>query len=142
MAGLSGLVGLVIFAFRQWSKFQNRKILFMKMLSEHLYFRNTDNDEGVLSRIVDEAGEEESKEALLAYWFLRRHPGSTARALDGRIEEWLFARFGHRADFEVEDALEKLIRLGLVVSSADGLRALDVDQSGAALRDRWDELRP
>lgn len=142
LAGLSGLVGLVLFAGRQWTKFQSRKLLFMKMLSEHLYFRNTDNDDGVLSRIVDEAGEEESKEVLLAYVMLRSHPGATARELDAAVETWLMLRFGARVDFEIDDALRKLVRLGLVTEEGGRYRALPIEDTRAAVRVRWDELSP
>ena len=141
-AGLSGLVGLGLFAGRQWTKFQRHKLHFMKLLSEHLYFRNTDNDEGVLSRVVDEAGEEESKEVLLAYLTLRRHPRSTARELDARVEAWLLRRFGVRVDFEVDDALEKLVRLGLVAHEGDRFLAIDMADTRAAISERWEALRP
>ena len=59
------------FLVRQFTKFHNRKIEFMKALSENLYFRNLDNDAGVFHHLLDAAEEEEVKEALLAYHFLR-----------------------------------------------------------------------
>jgi Protein of unknown function (DUF3754) len=36
---------------RQFTKFKNRKIQFMKALSENLYFRNLDNDAGVFHHL-------------------------------------------------------------------------------------------
>ena len=59
------------FLVRQFTKFKNRKIQFMKALSENLYFRNLDNDAGVFHHLLDAAEEEEVKEAVLAYHFLR-----------------------------------------------------------------------
>ena len=60
---------------RQFTKFKNRKIQFMKALSENLYFRNLDNDAGVFHHLLDAAEEEEVKEAVLAYHFLRTAGG-------------------------------------------------------------------
>ncbi|HCS80068.1 MAG TPA: DUF3754 domain-containing protein, partial [Alteromonas macleodii] len=31
------------FIFKEWTKFKNRKIRFMKALSDNLYFKNLDN---------------------------------------------------------------------------------------------------
>ena len=99
IAGLSGLVGLGAFLFRQWDKFKSRKMQFMKMLSENLYFRNLDNNEGVLTRLVDEAEEEECKEAMVAFGFLMMHPQLTEPQLDERIEAWFLERFEVELDF-------------------------------------------
>ena len=71
----AGLIAFGGFVVRQVTKFKNRKILFMKALSENLYFRNLDNDAGVFHHLLDAAEEEEVKEAVLAYHFLRTAPG-------------------------------------------------------------------
>ena len=67
-AALAAFGGFLV---RQFTKFKNRKIQFMKSLSENLYFRNLDNDAGVFHHLLDAAEEEEVKEAVLAYHFLR-----------------------------------------------------------------------
>ena len=141
VAGLGALVGLGLFLFRQWDKFKSRKLVFMKMVSENLYFRNTDNNDGVLMRLIDEAEEEECKEALLAYYFLRLEPGQTADDLDGRIERWLEQRIGLDIDFEVDDALAKLIRLELVRERDDDrFEVLSLADALTVLRQRWHGL--
>jgi hypothetical protein len=141
VAGLSGLLGLGLFLFRQWDKWKSRKVLFLKMLSENLYFRNIDNNEGVLTRLIDEAEEEEHKEALLGYHFLRKSDGLSEDDLDRAVESWLEERFGVRVDFEVDDALGKLERLGLATRGDDGLvRVVAVERALELLDKRWDEL--
>jgi Protein of unknown function (DUF3754) len=67
-AALAAVGGFLV---RQFGKFKNRKIQFMKSLSDNLYFRNLDNDAGVFNHLLDAAEEEEVKEAVLAYHFLR-----------------------------------------------------------------------
>jgi Protein of unknown function (DUF3754) len=127
---------------RQFTKFQNRKIEFMKALSENLYFRNLDNDAGVFHHLLDAAEEEEVKEALLAYHFLRSAGRPlTAEELDRRIEEWFARRWDAAFDFEVEDGVGKLRRLGLVeTDSAGRLAAVALDEAKRRLDRTWDDL--
>lgn len=142
VAGLTGLAVLGSYLFRQWGKFKNRRMLFIKELSENLYFRNLDNNEGVLTRLVDEAEEEECKEALLAYFFLLRHKeGVDSADLDREVERWLEQKFKISIDFEVSDAVAKLVDLGLV-REQDGrvLAVLPPTEGLAQLRKRWDAL--
>lgn len=139
VAGLSGLVGLGLFLFRQWDKFKSRKLLFLRTLSENLYFLNIDNNEGVITRLVDEAEEEEHKEALLAYSFLRAEPGLDAAKLDARIEQWLGEHCQAPVDFQIDDALSELERLELARRREDGgYEVVDLGEALARLDKRWD----
>jgi hypothetical protein len=141
-AGLIGAITLGAYLFQRWENFKSRKLNFAKTLSENLYFRNLDNNEGVLTRLVDEAEEEECKEALLGYAFLAWSTEPiTADALDRSIEEWL--RDTHRValDFEVADALDKLEKLEIVQRAGGGLlEALPLAEAVGKLRQRWVDL--
>ncbi len=143
ITGLTGLVMLGTYLFTQWSRFQFQKALFMRVLSENLYFRNLDNNEGVLTRLIDDAEEEECKEALLAYFFLLSAGGEQdGDALDQTVERWLEARFGIDIDFEVSDALRKLEELGLgLATEKEGTwRAIPIDDALALAHRRWDDF--
>lgn len=141
VTGLTGMVMLGAYLFTQWTRFQFQKVLFMKVLSENLYFRNLDNNEGVLTRLVDDAEEEECKEALLAYYFLLRHGGKLdSEALDREVEQWLRDQFNVDTDFDVDDALSKLSDLGLGLAKKDSVwMATPLDQAIAGLHRRWDD---
>jgi hypothetical protein len=136
-----GLGSLVAFGWRQWTKFKNRRIRFMKMLSESLYFRNLDNDMGVFHHLLDAAAEEEIKEILLAVRFLREEPG-TADALDRRIETWFADHLDCTLDFDVHDALDKLVELDLVELDGDRYQARSLPEARRRLDRRWDDLFP
>jgi Protein of unknown function (DUF3754) len=138
-AGLAAFGGYVA---RQFSTFKNRKIQFMKSLSENLYFRNLDNDAGVFHHLLDEAEEEEAKEAVLAYHFLRTAAEPlTAAELDGRIEDWFARRWEATLDFEVDDGVDKLRRLRLVDDDGQGrLVAVTLDEAKRRLDETWDDL--
>ncbi|HCT81599.1 MAG TPA: DUF3754 domain-containing protein [Micromonosporaceae bacterium] len=137
-----GLVALGAYLVRQVSNFKNRKILFMKALSENLYFRNLDNDAGVFHHLLDAAEEAEAIEALLAYHFLRtaQEPLNAAE-LDRRIEKFFAQRWDERLDFEVEDGLRKLRQLSLVIEDEQGrLSAVTLADAKQCMDLEWDNL--
>lgn len=137
----AGLLAFALHIVRQLGRFKNRKIAFMKALADSLYFKNLDNNAGVFHRVVDDAEEEEVKEALLAYYILlvAGRP-LTAAELDAEVEGWFRARHGIVIDFEVDDGLAKLARLGLVTRSGEAYAALPLAAAKAELDRRWDGL--
>ena len=135
-AGLATLGG---FLFRQISKFKNRKIKFMKALSDNLYFKNLDNNAGVFHHLIDAAEEEEVKETVLAYFFLLTEKRPLLQAeLDDIIEKWLETGWGCKINFEIEDAINKLERLELVTREGDRLRCLPLAEARRRLDHIWD----
>lgn len=137
-AGLGSVGGYLS---RQFTKFKNRKMEFMKTLSDNLYFRNLDNDTGVLHHLVDNAEEEEAKEALLSWYFLRAADRPlTVEELDEAIEGWLRDHWDLDMDFEVNDGLDKLRDLGLLRPADDGrLAAVPTEEAKRRLDQRWDQ---
>ena len=129
------------FVFKEWSKFKNRKIKFMKALSDNLYFKNLDNNAGVFHTLIDAAEEEDTKEALLAYSFLLKSKnGLSAHALDEQIETWFKSKYQCELDFEISDALEKLERMHLVTCTNTLYNAVNLERAKAILDERWDSL--
>lgn len=136
----TGFAALGAYLWKQFSNFKNRKILFMKALADNLYFRNLDNNVGVFHRLIDDAEEEESKEVILASYFLLTRGEATADQLDQVIEAWLQEQGSDAVDFEVSDALAKLKRLGLAEQQDDGRwRSVPLDAARAKLDVLWDD---
>ncbi len=136
-AGAAALAG---YLWKQFNNFKNRKLRFMQALTQNLYFRNLDNNAGVFHRIVDDAEEEEVKEAVLGYFFLWQSPRPLAQAeLDDLIEDWFESRWRVPIDFEIDDALAKLVALGLVERTDERLRAVPLDEAIRRLDRRWDD---
>jgi hypothetical protein len=138
----AGLIAFGAYLVRQVTKFKNRKILFMKALSENLYFRNLDNDAGVFHHLLDAAEEAELNEALLAYHFVRTAPRPpTVAELDRRVEQWFADRWGERFDFEVDDGVRKLRDLELISEDADGrLHTVTLAEAKHRMDSVWDNL--
>lgn len=113
-------------------------------LTKSLYFQNLDNNAGVLCRLLDEAEEQENREALLAYYFLWQlapAQGWSSEELDRQIEGYLREATGREIDFEVGDALHKLIRLDIVQTLPNGhLRAIPIAQALTRLDQAWDNF--
>lgn len=119
-----GLVGMpLMWAIKGFFKIKQKESSYHAHLTQLLSVHNMSNNSGVLSALLDEATEQENNEALLAYFFLWRGHEATKPVkkltLDKDIEHFLnhFMRenkLRSRIDFDVEDAVDKLERLGLV----------------------------
>lgn len=129
------------FIFKEWSKFKNRKLRFMKALADNLYFKNLDNNSGVFHHLIDSAEEEECKEAILAYYFLVIQGGPiTSEHLDKTIEQWFDKKFGFQIDFEIADALAKLERFGIVKLNDGQYTALPISAAQGQLDTQWNTI--
>jgi hypothetical protein len=140
-AAFSGLAALGALIMRQRLKYERLSLKYQKQVSDHVYFRNVSNNAGIFDYIVGAAEEQESKEAFLAYYFLlvaSRAPDQ--ETLDARIEEWLSTTFGVDIDFEVDDALAKLQRLGLLKREGEKLAVLPLDEALIVLDRIWDQF--
>jgi adenine-specific DNA methylase len=139
MALFAGAAALGGYLWKQFNNFKNRKLRFMETLTRNLYFKNLDNNAGVFHRLANDAEEEESKEAILAYYFLSTSEAALSQEeLDQKIEHWFDSRWDCRIDFEIDDALQKLLALGLVETSGGRLCAVSISEGIKILDQRWD----
>jgi hypothetical protein len=139
------MIGLGSFAavmWREFGKFKNRKLRFMKTLTDNLYYKNLGNNEGVIHRLLDSAEEEECKETVLGYFMLlRAGKPMSADALDKTIEQWFADELEAKLDFEIEDALRKLCDLGIVTGAENGeFSALPMSDALKKMDSKWDRL--
>jgi hypothetical protein len=123
--------------------FQRAKQRHLHRMIRHLYYLTLANNASVINRLIDSAEEEETKEALLAYFMLWQgaqdsQPWDQAR-LDARVEAFLRERAGVEIDFEIGDALHKLHRLGLIQCGPDGqIAAVPIADALSTLDQQWD----
>jgi hypothetical protein len=76
--------------------------------------------------MIDMAGEEESKEALLVYLFLSQNANDMNKEkLDSAIEIYVSETYGIEMDFEVDDGLDKLRSLGILIEEGGVLKVTD-----------------
>ncbi len=134
-AGVATLAG---YLWKQLSVFKNKKLRFMKTLTDNLYFKSLDNNAGVFHRLVDEAEEEECKEVILAYYFLViAESGLTKDQLDSVIEQWFQQQWNCTVNFEIDDALNKLHEYQLIKKQNNLYIAIAIEKANIRLNARW-----
>ena len=154
--GIFAVLGVTAgYGMRSFYGYLQTKQKYQLNLTESLYYQNLDNNAGVISRLLDEAEEQENREAVLAYFYLWRardsqidsalstgtSRGLTADELDEQIEAFLRHKLGRPIDFEVDDALAKLLRFGLVRRTKDQRYiALPISQALQTLDRAWDQF--
>ena len=118
--------------------YQTRQRYIVTLL-QVLYFQNLDTNAGVLQRLLNEAQEQDCREAILAYFCLWRHGGDkgwTQEDLDRFVEQDLERRANLQIDFDV-GCLAQLQRLGLVDRTGDRYVARPLPQALSALEETW-----
>jgi len=138
---VGAVVGLGGIAFRQAVNFLNQKQRYMVVMAQNLYFHAMADNRGVLIKLADRAAEEDVKEEMLLYSVLAKESAKHADlpAIDAAIEQYLLASFGVSVDFDLEDALQRLIADGIVTEEPDGtLRTLGPEAAAEHLDAKWD----
>ncbi|WP_075184596.1 TMEM143 family protein [Teredinibacter haidensis] len=126
-AGVGAVAG---YLWKQFNSFKNRKLRFSQALTQNLYFKSLDNNAGVFYRLIADAEDEEFKETFLAWFFLSIcRNGLTQDNLDRDIEQWFQDKWQTEIDFEVEDGLKKLERLGLARCENGVWKALSIGEA-------------
>ena len=136
------MVGLGGIALRQAMNFINQKNRYMVTMAQNLYFHAMADNRGVMILLADRAADEDVKEEMLLYSVLaketvRRHE---LPKVDAAVEQYLLNTFGVDLNFDLEDALGRLMQDGLVTELADGtLRTLAPAVAAARLDTLWDQ---
>jgi hypothetical protein len=136
-----GIVALGGFAVRQWLKYQHQTLKYHMELNENIYFRNVNNNAGIFDYLIASAEDQETKEAALAYHFIRKAKAApTAAEVAEIVETWLAKNFAVRVDFKIANALETLNRFGLVRREDEQLFVLSLEPAIAQLHQVWNNF--
>jgi hypothetical protein len=152
----SVLIILGAFAVKQYIKYKNKRLQFLKDITDTLFFRNLDCNAGVFYRLLDEAEEEEGKETILTYYhLLTSKAGMTEEQMDDCIEQWLEQKCHSKVDFAVHKALQTLKQIKgmieipgktareiyLIERDANGCyRVVGLDEARTIVDYTWDNL--
>ena len=143
LAAVGAVVGFGTIAFRQAMSFVNQKQKYMVVMAQNLYFHAMADNRGVILKIAARAAEEDVKEEMLLYSVLAKEKArrSDLPAIDRAIEQYLLRTFGTNVDFDLEDALDRLVRDGIVREGADGsLNTLPPADAARHIDDMWDKF--
>jgi hypothetical protein len=138
LAAVTALAALGGFIMRQWTKFQRQSLLYQKILSENVYFRNINNNAGIFDYIIGDAEDQQCKKAFLTYKFLHLPgDGPTEPELNRRVEEWLSSTFGVDVDFQCADVIERFEQLGLLRRDGARLFVGPPDEALSKMQELW-----
>ncbi len=141
LASWTVALALAGYGYRSYSSYQVKKQTYNLRLTRSLYFLTLASNTAGIMRLLDEAEEQECRETVLAYFYLWKYAppeGWTAEQLDDYVEMDLEAKLKLKVDFEIDDALEKLERLGIVVQSDSKYRAVPIQTALEKIDYRWD----
>lgn len=140
-AGAVGGIGMVLF--RQIMNVMNQKQRYMRVLAQNLYFHSMADNSGAMSELAERAAEEDVKEEILLYSILakERVNRSELREVDNAIQSYIERTFGLQVDFEIDDALKRLIEDGIVEEDAAGnLVAKPPREAALHIDSLWDSI--
>ena len=136
------LVG-AIYGGKTFLDYSKIRASYVTVLAEQLYAITMASNRAVISRAATMAGEEDSKEVLVAYAILHHvgRGGLTRDALQARAEAFVWDRYRARVAFDVEDAERKLDDLGLIERASGGrLVAISLEDALRQVDRAWDEV--
>ncbi|MGE0767783.1 MAG: TMEM143 family protein [Hyphomicrobiaceae bacterium] len=135
---LAGLGGIAV---RQIFSFFNQRNKYMVTMAQNLYSHALADNRGVMTLLAERAAEEDTKEEMLLYSLLAKEHVhiSELQDADQAIERYLASTFGLDTNFDVEDALGRLLKDGIVRQTPDGrLLALPPAAAAARIDELWD----
>ncbi len=154
---LSVGVALGGFAVKQYTSYKNKRLQFLKKVTDTLFFKNLVTNQGVLYTLIDAAEEEECKEIILVYYHLLTSDTSfTRQQLDQHIEQWMAHHFQARLNFDIDKTLRNLAALRapigerlhagnperslLQVDEHQQYRAVPINEAKAIIDHVWDNI--
>jgi Protein of unknown function (DUF3754) len=141
VAAAGAAVGLGGVAFRQVMNVVNTKNKYMVTMAQNLYSHALADNRGALALLAGRAAEEDVKEEMLLYSVLAKETVkvSEIHEVDNAIEAYLESTFGLTSNFDVQEALTRLIADGLVKQLSDGtLQTLQPAEASARIDHLWD----
>ncbi|MCE9564514.1 MAG: DUF3754 domain-containing protein [Planctomycetes bacterium] len=128
------------YGYKTWYSFQVSRQTYTLQLTQSLYYQNLDSNGGVMFRLLDETEEQEVREVLLAYFYLWRYAGDqgwTSQEIDDYIELDLERRLKLEIDFEIGDAMNKLVKAGIATETDGRFKAVPITAAQAQLDQLW-----
>ena len=135
------MVGLCGIAFRQATSFVNQRNRYMVTMAQNLYFHALADNRGVTTLLASRAAEEDIKEEMLLYSVMakervtRRDLGDVDRA----IEQYLLNTFNVTVNFDLEDALSRLLADGIVTEQDGVFQTLAPAAAARHIDVKWDK---
>ncbi|KAJ0052140.1 hypothetical protein Pint_02506 [Pistacia integerrima] len=111
---VSALIGLVTLISSLSIPKADIRVIYGILTAVSVYEKQLDSGRGTLLHLCDEVIQQEVKEVIVAFFMLMMKGKATRKELDLRCEELIKEKFSESCNFDVDDAVEKLEKLGIV----------------------------
>ncbi|GFQ01126.1 hypothetical protein PHJA_002256500 [Phtheirospermum japonicum] len=100
--------------------FQQNMATYQNLITQSMYDKQLDSGRGTLLHLCDDVIQQEVKEVIISFFILMEQGKATLEDLDEQCEELIRDEFGERCNFDVDDAVHKLEKLGIVCRDSIG----------------------
>ncbi|KAL1539935.1 hypothetical protein AAHA92_24359 [Salvia divinorum] len=100
--------------------FQQNMATYQNLITQSMYDKQLDSGRGTLLHLCDDVIQQEVKEVIICFFILMEQGKATLEDLDHQCEELITDEFGERCNFDVDDAVHKLEKLGIVSQDTIG----------------------
>ncbi|XP_042012567.1 uncharacterized protein LOC121761045 [Salvia splendens] len=100
--------------------FQQNMATYQNLITQSMYDKQLDSGRGTLLHLCDDVIQQEVKEVIICFFILMEQGKATLEDLDHQCEELITDEFGERCNFDVDDAVHKLEKLGIVCQDTIG----------------------
>jgi len=113
---------------------------YMLNMTQNLYFQSLDNNAGVLLQLLEEAEQQQSCEAILAYFvtLMSENQRSSMESINAQCGLLLMEATGLVIEFDAARALDTLERFGVARRSGDQWEAIPLPEAILRLDALWD----
>ncbi|KAL1314505.1 uncharacterized protein LOC107604881 isoform X2 [Arachis ipaensis] len=117
IAVLSTVVGYIA---KTYFTFQANLAQYQNLITQSMYDKQLDSGKGTLLHLCDDVIQQEVKEVIVSFFILMEQGKATRQDLDQWCEELIKEEFGEDCNFDVDDAVGKLEKLGIVTRDTIG----------------------
>ncbi|XP_042469722.1 uncharacterized protein LOC122052317 [Zingiber officinale] len=137
---LTIIFGLIGYCAKIYFTFQQDIATYQNLITKSMFDKQLDTGKATLLHLCDDVIQQEVKEVIVSYFILMRERELTKEALDRHCEKLITEEFGKNCNFEVEDAIRKLEKLGIVTRSDEMIRAVPLKQANDIIGVTTEEL--
>ncbi|RVW45076.1 hypothetical protein CK203_067507 [Vitis vinifera] len=95
-------------------RFQKNLNEYQNLITRSMYDKQLDSGRGTLLHLCDDVIQQEIKEVIISFFILMEQGKATKQDLDLHCEELIKEKFGETCNFDIDDAVQKLQKLGII----------------------------
>ncbi|KAI4375416.1 hypothetical protein MLD38_013287 [Melastoma candidum] len=114
---LSALIGYCV---KTYLTFQKNLAQYQNLITRCAYEKQLDSGRGTLLHLCDDVIQQEVKEVIISFFIMTQKGKGTSQEIDLQCERLMKEEFGQKCNFDVDDAIQKLEKLGIVTQDAMG----------------------